>query len=255
MSIVRYLTAMIVSSFLAYSYTASANSDVVLISPVDFKEKMAIPVTLSWSLIDPQNEVALVRVEVFETDTRMNIKGAPVWSVNLFNVRQNQVLVDYRNWASCGQYAWRVTIYKPGERNRRGEYFVNNQRYAKVKSSLFRYFTLSCEKSYIEDVESAGYFDFPNENTPYVFSQKEGADIRFHYFSPYENNVITCKIYNWQNNTLLTKEFVLKKGSNYIIWQNSFTGIGSGERNEVLTLEVTNSKEEVKGLKFTWKDE
>ncbi|HUH74219.1 MAG TPA: hypothetical protein VLZ75_07410 [Chitinophagales bacterium] len=241
--------------FVAFSSTVCANTDIILRSPRQFEEVIP-PVTLMWNLSGQTSDISLIRIEVYETNEQMNPIGPPVWATSLFNIWQNQVFVDYSEWVTCKQYGWRVTLYKNSSKRLRGEYFENNSAYTKILSSQLPVFKINCSNLELEQIESTGYFDFSNESTPYVFSQRWGSDIKFHYFSPYENDQIECKIYNWEREVIASTFFSLQKGSNYLDWTELFSGIeGEIELSEVYFLEVVNGKDLKKALKFNWVDE
>ncbi len=241
---------------LAFSSTTLANVNIVPRSPLMNSEVNFIPVTLMWNVVGNTNEITLTRVEVFNVDNNGQLVGNPVWATSIFNIWQNQVYVDYREWTACGQYVWKITLYKNSIQRTRGEYTESNKRYTRVHTSPAFRFKINCTIENTVNAESAGYFDFPSDATPLVFSQKWGADIKFHYFSPYENDQIKCKIYDWERNLIAEKTFALKKGSNYLNWDELFQEVNSNiEVSEVLFLEAVNGKDLKKTLKFRWENE
>lgn len=245
----KYITLYYIVFLAALSVAAS---EVILVSP-RLINNVQPPVLLSWNLQNSGNEVSMVRVEVYKSNQYGDLLGAPVWATNIFNVWQNNVFVDYSVWEPCQQYAWQVVLYRVANNNSEGEFHVNNIRYARVKLPLPTYFSMACQLEEHEDKESTGYFDFPNEETPFVFHQKWGLDIKFHYFSPYENDRIVCKVYNWAREELATTEFSLKKGSNYLKWDDLFDELEQEVSvSEVLFLEVINEKDLRRTLKFMW---
>jgi|GEM_PF-5643386 len=252
-TVVKYLISL--SFLIGLTGIAKADPAVYLLTPAAFQEEMNTPVVLSWQLVDPGSEVDLARVVLYKTDNNMNLVGAPVWYADITSPSVSQVLADYGGWQTCSQYAWVVILYREATYYETGEYIAAGKSYVMQKQSSFRYFSTRCE-GVSEVAASAAYFDFPAEATPFVFKQRQGADIRFHYFSPYGNDKLICEIYDWKRNVLASREFDLRKGDNYITWNGIYNQLsGSESISDVLFLETRNGKDQVKTLKFSWENE